>query len=391
MGLLGRSRLLKDEITFEKGLFAEDKVIQVTLRLLKTKKTIRTIKEGDTSALRRINSKLIENLHKLSSMENFEDSVIRAIIREISEYVTPESLNITNDIKKNAARVKELTVQLNELLIKENQEVDIPEDEIQTLFKRELEIEKELDLVIINLLRDIKDLIKNTVEKKPLISIIIPAYNEDKYIRKTLRSAKRQSYPHKEIIVVNNASTDLTSEKIKPYTYREIYLNEKGISLAKNAGARKANGDILVFLDADSIMRKDLLDKVFEAYQEGYLAGIAKAAFDKQTFMSTLYTHAQYITRTLLLKIPAAFLYIKKDVFFNLGGFDESLKLAEDVVLARKVISTHGRDSIKIIKDSGIITSARRFEQSGYVRTLGKWMRALVFPSEKIDYDDSTR
>lgn len=257
--------------------------------------------------------------------------------------------------------------------------------------EKEKELEKEFNITILSMLRDIKSLIKNTIENKPLISVIIPAYNEDKYIRTTLHSIKRQTYPNKEIIVVNNASIDLTSQKIKPYTYKELYLEQKGISFAKNNGAKRAKGEILIFVDADSILRKDLLEKVFEAYEEGFIAGIAKACFDKQKFMAKLYTHSQYITRTLLLKIPAAFLYIRKKEFFELGGFNPELKLAEDVDLASKIKEKYGRSSIKILDKTGIITSARRFEQKGYIKVLGQWARALFFPSKNIDYDDSVR
>lgn len=133
-----------------------------------------------------------------------------------------------------------------------------------------------------------------------------------------------------------------------------------------------------------------MINKVYECYKQGFIAGVAKTVFDKEKLMAKLYTHSNYLTRIKGLKVPSAFLYVKKEVFFDIGGFDESLVLAEDVNFSKKVKKKYGRKKIKVISDSGIITSARRFEQAGYIKTLGQWLKALVSPGN-FQYDDSVR
>jgi 1,2-diacylglycerol 3-alpha-glucosyltransferase len=98
--------------------------------------------------------------------------------------------------------------------------------------------------------------------EKPLVSIIIPALNEEKYIEKTLKSVRRQTYPKIEVIVVDNGSTDRTGEIAKKYANKVIVEEKRGIGIARNRGAKEAKGDILLFLDADTEIEKDCVEKI---------------------------------------------------------------------------------------------------------------------------------
>ena len=93
-----------------------------------------------------------------------------------------------------------------------------------------------------------------------LVSIIIPAHNEERYIEKTLSHIKKQSYRNIEIIVVDDGSIDNTTKKAKIYADKIIKLKKrKGVSYARNAGAKVARGDLLVFLDADTMLWDKML------------------------------------------------------------------------------------------------------------------------------------
>ena len=86
----------------------------------------------------------------------------------------------------------------------------------------------------------------------PLFSIVIPAHNEEKYIKKTLHSIKNQTYQNYEVVVVTNGCTDKTEEIIKRRAgerLKHFSLNASNVSRARNYGASKAMGEILVFLD----------------------------------------------------------------------------------------------------------------------------------------------
>ena len=96
--------------------------------------------------------------------------------------------------------------------------------------------------------------------KKPIVSIIIPAYNEEKDIGKCINSLLKQSCKRSEIIIVDDGSTDKTREIVK--SFKGIRLIEglhKGPGFSRNLGSRQAKGEILVFVDADMIFDKDYI------------------------------------------------------------------------------------------------------------------------------------
>jgi glycosyltransferase involved in cell wall biosynthesis len=93
---------------------------------------------------------------------------------------------------------------------------------------------------------------------KPKVSVIIPAYNAEKTIEQTLRSAMRQTYPNLEIIVVNDGSTDRTAwiaEQVACGDERVIILDQEnsGVAAARNRGIAHSNGEFIAPLDADDI------------------------------------------------------------------------------------------------------------------------------------------
>src|SRR3989344_5050591 len=108
-----------------------------------------------------------------------------------------------------------------------------------------------------------------------MLSIIIPAHNEQDYILKTIDSIKKQNFKDYEIIVVLDGCTDNTLKLIKNKVDKIIILkNKKGPAIAKNEGAKVSNGDILVFLDADTLLTLSLLN-VIESEKDNYSVGTA--------------------------------------------------------------------------------------------------------------------
>ncbi len=92
---------------------------------------------------------------------------------------------------------------------------------------------------------------------RDLVSIIIPAYNGEAYIAEAIDSALKQTYPHCEIIIVDDGSTDGTSEAVKPFlknkNVRYVYQKNKGLAAARNTGIAHAQGIYIAFLDSDDI------------------------------------------------------------------------------------------------------------------------------------------
>lgn len=97
-----------------------------------------------------------------------------------------------------------------------------------------------------------------------LTSIIIPVYNQWHYTKKCIESIINNTSRTYEIIVIDNGSTDYTKSGLKKYNEINIITNEKNLGYAKacNQGARKAKGDLLLFLNNDTIVTKDWVDKM---------------------------------------------------------------------------------------------------------------------------------
>lgn len=103
-----------------------------------------------------------------------------------------------------------------------------------------------------------------------LISIIVPCYNSEKTILRTLRSIAEQNYTNYEVIIVNDGSSDNSEKVIKEYIrendkYRYIFQTNKGVSSARNNGIANANGDYIAFVDADDIIDNQFLNILYRS------------------------------------------------------------------------------------------------------------------------------
>ncbi|MFM5943125.1 MAG: glycosyltransferase family 2 protein, partial [Dolichospermum sp.] len=98
-------------------------------------------------------------------------------------------------------------------------------------------------------------------ENFPLISVIIPCYNRERYLAEAIESVLDQTYPHIELIVIDDGSSDRSGEIAQSYPLIYHYQTNGGIGAARNAGIALANGKFLAFLDSDDIWVKDKLAK----------------------------------------------------------------------------------------------------------------------------------
>lgn len=103
----------------------------------------------------------------------------------------------------------------------------------------------------------------------PLVSVIIPTYNREKYVVEAIESVLVQTYKNLEIIVVDDGSTDGTEKILEPYRDRVVYIYQEnqGPSAARNTGIRRANGQFIAFLDSDDLWLPEKLE-VQVAYME---------------------------------------------------------------------------------------------------------------------------
>jgi glycosyltransferase involved in cell wall biosynthesis len=117
---------------------------------------------------------------------------------------------------------------------------------------------------------------------KPLVSVIIPTYNEENVIGDCIKSLQRQTYAPIEIIVVDDGSTDQTVNIVNKLDLKLIQQKHEGPGPARNLGVKHAKGKIIAFLDSDMTFEKDFLDRLTLPIREGK----AKGTFSQEEFVS---------------------------------------------------------------------------------------------------------
>jgi len=100
--------------------------------------------------------------------------------------------------------------------------------------------------------------------KKSLMSVVVPTLNEENLVEKCLLSVKNQTYRNFELILSDNGSTDKTVKIAKKYCDKIVFEEKKGVAHAKNKGMESAKGDIIVLLEADTIISKNFLFEVYK-------------------------------------------------------------------------------------------------------------------------------
>lgn len=224
---------------------------------------------------------------------------------------------------------------------------------------------------------------------KDLVSVIIPAYNEEKCIENTLECVRNQTYKNLELIVVDNASRDKSSEIAKKYDAKVERLEEKGVSKAKNYGAFKSEGNLLAFLDTDIEIQEDLIEKSVKKIKGGYVGAICPVKMYGGNILGDKIFNLinNHILQGLVVKIPRGFLLLPQKIFEDIHKeydvFREDLILGEDLHCG-EVLKKYGK---VVVVDSLTKTSARRQLDNGYINTAWQWLKTYynLKLGEKID------
>lgn len=216
------------------------------------------------------------------------------------------------------------------------------------------------------------------------VSVIIPAYNEENFIQKTIEFYKNESFPLEVIVIVNN-SDDRTFEIAKLYADKVLNLSgEIGVSSARNEGAKIADGEIFIFSDADSYLEKNSIAKIVEK-TGGKTVGTLLGKEDEGRFKGKIFFFFKnWIHRLRIYQgVAAGVLVCHKDIFLRTGGFDKDKKIGEFLDFIKRA-KKNGAD-YRVFTDCYAITSMRRYEKQGYIRTLFFWMRWKFLSMLKLD------
>jgi glycosyltransferase involved in cell wall biosynthesis len=224
---------------------------------------------------------------------------------------------------------------------------------------------------------------------KPLLSIIIPVYQEEKILEKSLKlfdNKLRKKYGL-EIIVSDGGSSDKTLEIAEKYADKVIRHDSRQrqtISQGRNRGAEAASSDILVFINADTKPAEP--DKFFRKilqygenlFQSGNCCALAcpvncfpdEVVFKDKVFYAIHNSYVRLLNMIGLGMGRGECQIVARDTFRQVGGYNDSIVAGEDFDLYRR-ISRKGR--IKFAKDLLVLESPRRFRKYGYLRTVWSW------------------
>lgn len=217
-------------------------------------------------------------------------------------------------------------------------------------------------------------------------SAIVPTSNEEKYIGKILESLKNQTFKDFEVIIVDVGSKDKTKKKayeFKKYFERFRFITEKrkGISLARNVGAKAASGEVLVFFDSDGTFDKDFLEKAAEQIKKRKLntsgcliRPISKSSAIKIFFV--FYNFWIWLSQYFYPHMPGFCIFCDRKTFFKLEGFDKTIMLAEDFDFVNRSKEV---GKFRVLRKLRINSSMRRFEEEGIWKLTIKYLRVFFY------------
>lgn len=204
----------------------------------------------------------------------------------------------------------------------------------------------------------------------PTFSVIIPARNEERLLPACLASIRDSGRLYRErieTIVVVNRCTDRTEEIARAGGARVVFWDAKNLSAIRNAGARVAEGEILVTLDADSTMTRNLLPEIDLALRNPRVVGGGVWVWPERLSPAIFLTGALLWMAFFVLGISCGCFWCRREDFWAIGGFDETRWSAEDIDFARR-LRQYGRRTGRVFQTlwrAGIRTSCRKFDQFG--------------------------
>lgn len=203
-------------------------------------------------------------------------------------------------------------------------------------------------------------------------SIIVPAYNEEKLLPATLiclNELKHRLEPDfsGEIIVVDNNSTDNTAKLAEEYRAKVVFEPHNCIAKARNAGAKAAVGESLIFVDADTIVPFELIEKSLKTMQDKQACGggtLIDFDEDKMPLALRFFTWLWHFHIRFFPLAAGSFVFCLKEAWQDVGGFDETVYASEEIWFSRALRRWGKKRKMPFtILDIPVVTSSRKMNQ----------------------------
>ena len=236
-----------------------------------------------------------------------------------------------------------------------------------------------------------------------IVSVIIPALNEEALIGETLESVRLAldllpAAATAEVIVVDNGSTDNTRRVVESASghIRLIDCPAKGAARSRNLGARSSRGEILIFVDADTTIQAGSIHQIVEqCLQNGISAGITRLAPRKSGFRANgwwlFWNSVRWLPFPYAKAMPA-FMFCTRKTFEEFGPFNEDVAIGEEWPILAGVYRRR-RSEFIYLHSVTAYTSSRRMElvSFGYARLFLKYVWAILDHRGRVHYSSAIR
>jgi glycosyltransferase involved in cell wall biosynthesis len=212
------------------------------------------------------------------------------------------------------------------------------------------------------------------------VSVVVPALNEEQHIGRLLGDVRCQTRRPREVIVVDAGSRDTTVAVAQGFTGVRILHGEPPVASGRNLGGRSASGDVVVFLDADTRLPEEFLERFVEDFlrRELEVACPLYAPHDSSPAVERFHRVFNLVTKTFQGILPSGAgicLAVRGDLFRRSQGFDPGLKF-DDIELIRRL--SRGR-RFGIVEEK-VFVSDRRYRERGVTRAILEYaLMALLF------------
>ena len=215
------------------------------------------------------------------------------------------------------------------------------------------------------------------------ISVIIPTYNEEKYVGTCLRSLSNQDYQGRyEIIISDGSSTDRTVEIARRYGARVVVDKKDTISFGRQAGSRAARYPILAYTDADTSIPSDWLTQLSKSLQDKHVVGVHGKLlpldgnrFENDFCNYVLPPYSKFMVQINKPSVPGSNFAIRRWAFDKVKGFNTKLVTSEDVDICNRIKSL---GKFVYNQDAVVYVSTRRVREWGYLKMLSYYTSCTI-------------
>jgi len=216
-----------------------------------------------------------------------------------------------------------------------------------------------------------------------MISFIVPAHNEEAWVGRcvlAIRSGLESLNEPHEIIVVDDASSDDTASIARQQGARVIRVEHRQIAATRNAGARQAHGDILFFVDADTLVSAPAIQSALRGVRAGAVGGGCIPRFEGwlPLWARLTLSAGEQICRWLNFSPSGACLFCTRSAFEQADGFNEEYYAAEEVVL----VAALKRQGQFVIPAETVVTSGRKMRSHSFLSFCWLFAR-MIFPGSR--------